>query len=233
MALRILSGRFRGRALVTPPGNATRPTMERTRAAIMSMITSRMFLDGTRVLDLFCGSGALGFEALSRGAARLTSVETDARALAAFGQNLRTLGAQDEATALRLDARTFLQRHTGATFDLILADPPYDLKGLDALPDLALRRLDPDGLLVLEHDSRHTFAAHPAFLTAKRYGTTVVSLFAHPDEEGAVDEAEMADSDASVGNPNTPETVSDGSVGVPGGPNPDSDRSVQRVAVPS
>ncbi len=187
MALRITSGRFRGRALDTPVGTATRPTMERTRAAILSMVTARMFLDGTRVLDLFAGSGALGFEALSRGAARLTAVETDTRALAAFMQNARALGIEGEATAVRLDARAYLNRHTGAPFDLIFADPPYTLEGLAKLPDLALRCLDVDGLFVLEHDARHTFADHPGFVVARRHGTTIVSLFAHPESDAALD----------------------------------------------
>lgn len=204
MALRITSGRFRARALVTPAGNATRPTMERTRAAILSMITARMFLDGTRVLDLFAGSGALGFEALSRGAARLTAVETERRAVAAWTQNARTLGVDREATVLKVDALAFLDRHVGAPFDLILADPPYDLPGLETLPDRALRVVDPDGLVVVEHDRRHDFSAHPAFLLARRYGTTVVSLFRPDDGRETTDDAaetsgeEAAHGDAAV-----------------------------------
>lgn len=198
MALRITSGRFRARALATPSGTDTRPTMERTRAAILSMVTARMFLDGTRVLDLFAGSGALGFEALSRGAARLTAVETDRRALAAWSKNAHALGVEREATVVKVDALAFLDRHVGPPFDLIVADPPYDLPALDTLPDRALRVVDPDGLVVVEHDRRHDFSAHPAFLTSRRHGTTIVSVFRVPGDEGRVSSEEDAEDEAST-----------------------------------
>ena len=174
--MRITGGALRGRPLAAPPGRATRPTTDRTRQAVFNLVGARMGLGGARVLDLFAGSGALGLDALSRGAAHATFVETDPAALRALAANVRTLGLDARARTVRADVFAFLHRAPGP-FDLVLADPPYGLARLPDLPDLMLPLVAPDGLLVLEHDARHGFDAHPALVTARTYGPTVVSLF--------------------------------------------------------
>ncbi|MEO6224526.1 MAG: 16S rRNA (guanine(966)-N(2))-methyltransferase RsmD [Sphingomicrobium sp.] len=119
--MRIIAGKWRGRTIDAPPGEATRPTADRVRETLFSMLTSRLgSFDELRVADLFAGSGALGFEALSRGAATLTFVESDARAAAVIRANAARLGADFQllaSSALALPAR--------GPFDLILCDPPY------------------------------------------------------------------------------------------------------------
>lgn len=122
--MRIIAGQWRGRKLVAPKGDTTRPTADRTRERLFSMLTSRLgdFAD-LQVLDLFSGSGALGLEALSRGAARCTFVEQDREALAALEKNISTLDAGD-----RSDVRIGSVLALGPArkpFDLILMDPPY------------------------------------------------------------------------------------------------------------
>ncbi len=118
--LRVVAGRFGGRRLERPRGAPTRPTADRVREALFSMLGD---VDGDRVLDLFAGSGALGIEALSRGAASAVFVERDARAAAAIKRNLESLGV--EARVARQDVLGFLGREQGP-FDLVFCDPPYD-----------------------------------------------------------------------------------------------------------
>ena len=119
--MRIIAGRWRGRPLEAPPGRATRPTADRVRETLFSMLASRLgSFDELRVADLFAGSGALGLEALSRGAAAATFVESDAAALAVIRRNAERLGA-----SIQLIAGSALALPRSAPFDLILADPPY------------------------------------------------------------------------------------------------------------
>lgn len=175
--MRIVSGHHRGHPLQAPK-SGTRPTTDRTREAIFNLLAARVRLVGIEVLDLFAGSGALGLEALSRGASRATFVERAGPALRVLRANVETLGVGDAATLVRADALRWLDRPAASRFDLILADPPYDLPDLDRLPDLALPHLADGGLLVLEHDTRHAFDDHPALDMSRAYGRTVVSLFA-------------------------------------------------------
>ena len=157
--------------------------MDRTRAAVFDLVTARIDLDEALVLDLFAGSGALGFEALSRGAAAVTFAETSAAALRAIQQNAARLDVEEACEIVRKDALRVLAAPFGPPYRLALADPPYDLPALPRLPDLALPHLEPGGLFVLEHDLRHRFDDHPALAVARRYGNTVVSVFEAPNAE--------------------------------------------------
>lgn len=175
--MRIIAGRFRRKGLLAPKGNLTRPTTDRAREAVFSMVESRIYLEGATVLDLFAGTGALGFEALSRGAERATFVEQDAAVLQFTRRNAEALGVESESTFFRSDVVAFLEHYSGPAFDLILADPPYELPDLPRLPALVLPHLEPDGVFVLEHDVRLSFDDHPNLETSRTYGRTVVSLF--------------------------------------------------------
>lgn len=119
--MRIIAGRWRGRPLAAPPGMTTRPTADRTRETLFSMLASRLgSFEGLAVADLYAGSGALGLEALSRGAATAVFVETDAGARRVIESNARALGA-----AVELLATSAERLPPGLSFDLIFADPPY------------------------------------------------------------------------------------------------------------
>ena len=121
--MRIIAGKWRGRPIDAPPGSSTRPTADRVRETLFSMLASRLgSFEDLRVADLFAGSGALGFEALSRGAASVTFVESDARAAAIIKRNAERLGAAGQVQVLGASALA-LPRST--SFDLIFADPPY------------------------------------------------------------------------------------------------------------
>lgn len=138
--MRIIAGDWRGRKLVAPKGDATRPTADRTRETLFSMLTSRLgSFEDLRVADLFAGSGALGLEALSRGAAHCLFVEHDRAALDAIRQNISALDARNRTT---IEATSVMHlRPAREPYDLILLDPPYDT-GAGAVALDRLLRLD-------------------------------------------------------------------------------------------
>lgn len=180
--MRIIAGTYRGRTL-RAPRSGTRPTTDRTREAIFNLLAARLDLHDVRVLDLFAGSGALGLEAISRGAARVTFVEQHGGALATIRQNAKALEVEDQCVIQRGDAVRFLEQAAGA-YDVVFADPPYELEAMERLPDLVRPHLAPGGLFVLEHSTAHDFEGHAALETSRKYGRTVVSLFG-PDVEKA------------------------------------------------
>ena len=185
--LRIVAGRFGGRRLTSAPG--TRPTEERVREAIFGRLGADV--EGARVLDLYAGSGALGLEALSRGASRAVLVERDGRAVAVIEANLAALGAADEVWCLKLAARrapAVLAEH-GEVFDLVLADPPYEESGgleeqtavAEVVQELAaLGCLAAGALVAVEHRRREGGSAcWRGFETeaVREYGDTHVTYF--------------------------------------------------------
>lgn len=166
--MRVVAGELRGRRLVTPAGAATRPTSDKVRQATFNALESAGEVADAVVLDLFAGSGALGIEALSRGAAHATFVERDRGALAALRANLDALDLTGRSTVVVGDA---LQR-AGGRWDLVLLDPPYAFDGWAQL----LSGIDA-GVVVCE--SGEAIAAPPGWRLAreKRYGSTVVTIF--------------------------------------------------------
>lgn len=161
---------------MVPEGETTRPTSERVREAIFNSLYSLDVIDGARVLDPFAGSGALGIEALSRGAAHATFLETDRRALQALRANVETLGLGRSATVVPGDGVDHLVR--GHRYDLVLLDPPYEF---DRWPDL-LGSIS-DGTVVIESDREVEVPEAWVVHRVKRYGTTVVTV-ARADPQG-------------------------------------------------
>jgi 16S rRNA (guanine966-N2)-methyltransferase len=170
--VRVVAGEYRGRRLVAPRGMRTRPTADRVREALFSMLGD---VSGARVLDLYAGSGALGIEALSRGAASAVFVERDPRAAAVIERNLASLGLQQEVC--RQNAVRFLARSEG-TFDLVFCDPPYDaaarLAGplAEHLPALTSE----DARIVTESDKRTPLELPFPLVTARTYGDTRIAI---------------------------------------------------------
>ena len=179
--MRVVGGTARGRRLVTPPGDATRPTTDRVREAVFNALASRDLVVGARVLDLFAGSGAMGVEALSRGAAHATFVDDDARARRAVGQNLATAGLADRAEVVAGKAERFLAR-AGPGFDVAFCDPPYAFAGWDGL--LAALAALPVGFVVAETAAELDLPAGWDAVRATRYGRTWVTFGANLSREG-------------------------------------------------
>ncbi|MEO0558541.1 MAG: 16S rRNA (guanine(966)-N(2))-methyltransferase RsmD [Bacteroidota bacterium] len=177
--MRISGGTWGRRPIEAPPGRGTRPTTDRVREALFSLLDARGVLASSRVIDLFAGSGALGLEALSRGAEHATFVERHGPTLAVARRNAASLDALARSRFVRSDVRAFLGRE-GSPVELVLADPPYDLTWLPELPELVLPRLVPDGVLVVEHDARHQLDTLPGFEQSRTYGGTILSIFCAP-----------------------------------------------------
>ena len=178
---RIVAGQARGRRLAVPPAG-TRPTADRVREALFSAIDARIDLRGARVLDLFAGSGALGLEALSRGAASVTLVESQPRAAAVIGKNIAAVGLPG-ATVLRTTAAAALAGWAGEPLDVVLVDPPYDIAGDQVtalLAALASGDLLAGGALVaLERPVKAADTVWPEGLEpgrVRRYGDTRIEI---------------------------------------------------------
>jgi 16S rRNA (guanine966-N2)-methyltransferase len=173
--MRIIAGKWRGRPLVAPEGQATRPTSERAREALFSMLASRVgSFEGLKVADLFAGSGALGLEALSRGAASCIFVEKDRAALDSIRANLARLGAQ--ADILPASAERVALPHP---VDLAFLDPPYG--SALALPALANLKLAPGGWASVESARNETIAPEGYEVEAERiHGKARITLLRRP-----------------------------------------------------
>jgi 16S rRNA (guanine966-N2)-methyltransferase len=173
--VRITGGRLGGRRIVAPRGQSTRPTSDRVREALFQILGD---LDGARVLDLYAGSGALGLEALSRGAVQATFVDSAGPAITAIRRNLEALGLTAEVR--RSDARAFLRNaRAGARFyDLVLLDPPYRLAaGLGReLSELVPPVLATAGRVVAEGDRRSPLELDLPLLDERRYGDTTIRI---------------------------------------------------------
>jgi len=176
--MRIVAGRWGGRRLSAPAGRTTRPTSDRVREALFALLGP---LDGLAVLDLFAGSGALGIEALSRGATHATFVDSAPAAIRAVEANLAALAVDPAAAEVRRqDARAFLRgaRAAGRQYDLVLLDPPYRLAaklGRELSPSLA-GVLAAGGRLVAESDRRAPLDLGLPLTDERRYGDTLIRI---------------------------------------------------------
>ncbi|WP_299046945.1 16S rRNA (guanine(966)-N(2))-methyltransferase RsmD [uncultured Tateyamaria sp.] len=177
--MRIIAGRWRGVRLATvgkgDPGAHLRPTPDRVRESMFSMLTHRDVIEGAKVLDLFAGTGALGFEALSRGAAQATFVENGRVGQTLIAENIKKLDAGAQARLLRMDATRPGASDRGP-FDLVFLDPPYG-KGMGTKALLAIRPwCTGDALIIWEEDAPMDAPAGYALLDHRRYGSTHVTL---------------------------------------------------------
>lgn len=188
--MRVIAGTQKGRRLHGPKGPGLRPTADRVKEALFSILGARV--TGARFLDLYAGTGAIGIEALSRGASSVTFVESDPSAGRILKANLAACGLEADADLFLSHAETFLRSARAGTdaFDIIFADPPYrpDVETtlwstLTETPALA-----PGGLLVLEHATRQALppaTASFALLRQYRYGDTTLSVFERTDRNAA------------------------------------------------
>jgi 16S rRNA (guanine966-N2)-methyltransferase len=167
-----VAGSFKGRRLVAPRGTRTRPTADRVREALFSMLGG---VEGASVLDLYAGSGALGIEALSRGARSAVFVDRDGRAVAAIERNLAAVGV--EARVSKQDVGSFLGRAEGP-YDLVFCDPPYDFASrlagtlAERLPEVT----PPGARIVTESDKRNPLELPFPLVTERSYGDTRIAI---------------------------------------------------------
>lgn len=186
--MRVITGLYKGRILRTVNDLAVRPATDRVKQTIFDMLSNRIDLEGTRILDLFAGSGSLGIEALSRGAKHVTFVETNADALDFIEKNVEALGCEPSTEILSMDAMQFLRRSQDR-YDLVFADPPYAYDETANIPSVVFQDkiLKRHGYLLIEHASKLEFSSTPLYHAgpSKKFGRTIVTFFQHPRTQEA------------------------------------------------
>jgi 16S rRNA (guanine966-N2)-methyltransferase len=177
--MRVVAGSARGRNLRSPEGEGTRPTSDRVREAVFNALLSRGPIAGTRVVDLFAGSGALGIEAISRGAADVWFVESDRDAVAVIEHNLDTLEFRDRATIVSRPVEDAIPELPDE-IDLVLADPPYAFDGWVDLLERLAPLADEGAVIVIESDRSVTLPGGWEKMRERTYGGTVITFTAPP-----------------------------------------------------
>ena len=185
--MRVIAGRARGKRLKSPPGRQVRPTPDMAREGLFAMLGERVL--GCRFLDLYAGTGAVGIEAVSRGAAEVILVEKDPGIVRLLRQNLSATGMDDQARVIRGDAQRVCKTLSGRgqRFDIVFLDPPYALLDEPAVA-AAREALDDRGLLVVQHPSAQAPPTPPGLqlLRTRRYGNNAFSFLA-PQAGGRAD----------------------------------------------
>lgn len=176
--MRIITGTLKGRNIPAPNTDLLRPTSDRTKEGIFSTISARRYFESTRVLDLFAGSGNLGFEAISRGSSQVLFVDREQEHIRHIEKIGESFGVGDKISTRVMAVEEYLEQPQ-ETFDFIFADPPYDYFYMEGIIDLVLNGnvLEDDGWFILEHDKRHDFSEHPLCAYVKPYGRTIASFF--------------------------------------------------------
>lgn len=177
--MRVVAGSARGRVLRSPDGEATRPTSDRVREAVFNALFSRTPIAGARVVDLYAGSGALGIEAISRGATDVWFVESDRRAADVIDDNLDTLGFRDQATVVRRPVEDVVDELPDDV-DIVLADPPYAFEGWQKLLERLAPHTADDGVVVIESDRSVDLPDGWEKMRERTYGGTVITFTAPP-----------------------------------------------------
>ncbi len=177
--MRIITGKFKGRKLYTPKDRHVRPTSDRVKEAIFSMLGDT--ITDNRVLDLFAGTGSLGLESLSRGASHCVFVDNNRDSIQLIKDNINHLGASKESTVISGDYRIALNQ-VKDPFDLIFIDPPYHVEEIEDILLTIDKKglLEEDGAIVVERDHRHTLPDEVgSFRTtkSKKYGTTHITFY--------------------------------------------------------
>lgn len=176
--MRIISGRYKGRRINAPKNLPVRPTTDMAKEALFNILNNSYYFEELSVLDLFAGSGNIGYEFASRGAKNVVTVDIDHRCVKFIQTTARDLDF--EIKTIKSDVFKYLARASGS-YDIVFADPPYNLseKAFTEIPELVFKQqlLLEDGLLVIEH-SRHLSLSHlPNFTVQRRYGGSVFSFF--------------------------------------------------------
>jgi 16S rRNA (guanine966-N2)-methyltransferase len=182
--MRIITGTLKGRRLKAPTSGEIRPTSDRTKEGMFNVIDARRYFDNLHVLDLFAGSGNLGFEAISRGVDKVTFVDSNRASIKTIEETATQFGVSEQIRLVCTDVGRFVSQFA-QPYDLVFADPPYDYPEMTSLIENVLNNgwLNPGGWFLLEHDKRHKFTDHQHCVFSKPYGRTIVTIFMIPNVE--------------------------------------------------
>lgn len=175
--MRIIGGTHHRRVIHPPAGLPVRPTTDKAKEALFNILNQRVDFEGLRVLDLFAGTGAISYEFASRGAAEVVAVEINNKCCR-FINNIISQLQFDNLRCLKIDAMRYLRNSPGG-FDLVFADPPYQMDGIDSLPGMIFtnRVLVDDGILIMEHGPRLSFSTNPHLRETRKYSKVHFSFF--------------------------------------------------------
>ncbi len=176
--MRIITGLLKGRTINIPKTLEVRPTTDRVKEGLFSVIEAYRYIQDNSVLDLFAGSGNLGFEALSRGASDVRFVDNNRENITHIKKIAKEFDITNQARTINLDVKHFLEG-PAAPVDLIFADPPYKYEYIEKAVELIFSNgwLQSNGWLILEHNKFYDFSDHTHYLKSKKYGRTIVSFF--------------------------------------------------------
>lgn len=175
--MRIIGGKYKGRRITPPSGFKARPTTDFAREGLFNILNNRIDFESINVLDLFAGTGSISYEFASRGAPHVHLVEKDIKHIAGIKKIIHEMDF-DQIRPIHIDVRTYLKA-CSVKYDIVFADPPYDLKWLRELPDLVTQAdvIKTDGFFVLEHPRSLSFSDHKLFFEHRNYGGVNFSFF--------------------------------------------------------
>jgi 16S rRNA (guanine(966)-N(2))-methyltransferase RsmD len=181
--MRIVSGIYRGRRLKPPINLPVRPTTDFAKEGLFNVLNNMVDFESLHVLDLFSGTGSIAFEFLSRGAVEVTAIDSNHRCVEFVKKTAEIFGAEN-INAVKSNSFVFIKRMI-STYNLIFADPPYGLEGIEAIPDLIFSSglLADGGMFILEHSSGFKFEKHPHFDSHRQYGSVNFSFFKRGDNQ--------------------------------------------------
>jgi 16S rRNA (guanine966-N2)-methyltransferase len=180
--MRIISGKLKGRKFDIPNGWKTRPTTDIARESLFNILQNKIEIESKDILDLYSGSGAVGYEFISRGAGMVTFVDKFQGCINFIKNNINLFNVALSANVIKAEVFQFLKSCDCSQFDIVFADPPYDDDKMLLLPDKIFgnNMLRKDGILIIEHDERHNFEKHTNFVELRKYGQSQFSFFSYP-----------------------------------------------------
>lgn len=176
--MRIISGKYKGRRFDPPKSFKARPTTDFAKENLFNILNNQIDWEETTALDLFGGTGGISFELISRGCPRVVCVEKDFKHASFIEKTKEELKIQPEMQLSKIDVFSYLE-YCKEQFDLVFADPPYDLKNFEDVPRLVIEKdlIKPDGIFILEHSKNYDFSALPFFEGKRVYGSVNFSIF--------------------------------------------------------
>jgi 16S rRNA (guanine(966)-N(2))-methyltransferase RsmD len=174
--MRIIGGKHKGKNIIAPKNLPVRPTTDFAKESLFNILNNRIDFEEVELLELFAGTGNIGYEFASRGCQTITSVDVNFQCVQFIKKMSKELGYPTRV--IRSEVFRFLKQNK-TSFNFIFADPPYQLEGIDQLPELIFEQgiLKPEGILVVEHDRSTNFAEHPRFEEERQYGKVHFSFF--------------------------------------------------------
>ncbi len=176
--MRIISGSLKGRRFSPPKSFSARPTTDIARESLFNVLNNRVDFDDLTVLDLFGGTGSLSYEFASRGCDDITTVELNYKHFSFIKSMVKEFELDQAIQVIKADVFRYIKK-CAAKYDLVFADPPFDLKDFESIPDRFFENdlLKEDGVFILEHSDKKSFEDHPRFIEVKKYGKVHFSFF--------------------------------------------------------